>query len=225
MFLYVIRNTKTGMEYVGITVRSLSARMVNHRSACFKRLEDRPLYNAMRADGIEHFHIEAIAETDSYEELEALEKAAIAERNTLYPHGYNAVRGGRGSFGYRHTEHAKAAMSAGHRGLKTWLTGKTMSPEHRTKCSIGQRKRVETEQANGFVRKAWNKGVPWTAAHRANATRNRTAWNKGLRTGPGTGRKHSPETCAKIAALKQSKKLSPEIVARRAEQKLYQDAT
>ena len=70
-FIYKITNDINDKIYVGKTEFSIEKRFAEHCKDAFKRTEEhRPLYNAMRKYGIEHFHAELIEETNSPEERE-----------------------------------------------------------------------------------------------------------------------------------------------------------
>ncbi len=92
-FIYVIKNDINDKLYVGKTLFSLDKRFKEHvNDSKRKRCEKRPLYNAMRKYGTEHFWIEEL-EKCSAEEASAHEEAWIKKLGT-YRYGYNATRGG-----------------------------------------------------------------------------------------------------------------------------------
>ena len=72
-YIYVITNDINGKQYVGQTSGSLEKRFKQHINDMNKRSEEkRPLYNAMKKYGIEHFHI-ALIEECSYKEIDKKE--------------------------------------------------------------------------------------------------------------------------------------------------------
>ena len=90
--IYYHINTKV---YIGKTLHSLEKRFKEHCNDAFReRNEKRPLYNAMRKYGIEHFNIELIEEC-GINEVSEREILWIATYNSYY-NGYNATLGGDG---------------------------------------------------------------------------------------------------------------------------------
>ena len=92
-YIYQITNDINQKIYIGKTEFSIEKRFKEHCWDAFReRNEKRPLYNAMRKYGIEHFHIELIEETDSPEEREIY----WIEEKQSFKNGYNATIGGDG---------------------------------------------------------------------------------------------------------------------------------
>lgn len=92
-YIYQIQNDVNGKLYIGKTEFSIEKRFKEHcRDALKSRNEKRPLYEAMRKYGIEHFHILLIEETNEPEERE---KFWIEYLGT-FKNGYNATIGGDG---------------------------------------------------------------------------------------------------------------------------------
>ena len=92
-YIYQIINDINQKIYIGKTECSIEKRFKEHCWDAFReRNEKRPLYNAMRKYGIEHFHIELIEETDSPEEREIY----WIEEKQSFKNGYNATVGGDG---------------------------------------------------------------------------------------------------------------------------------
>lgn len=90
-YIYRIVNDINDKIYIGKTQFSIEKRFRQHckdsqRQQCSKR----PLYNAMKKYGIQHFSIELIEETNNPEERE---KFWIKQYNS-YKNGYNATLGG-----------------------------------------------------------------------------------------------------------------------------------
>ena len=178
MVLYLIRNRQTGREYVGTTVRTLQRRWADHISACFTKQERSPLYADMREMGLKAFEISAIDEVADYDTLMAREQAEIAGRGTLFPSGYNRVRGGRGNFGWIPSAETRANMSHGQRGRVT-------SDETKAKLSAALKGRPQVHPRRN--RAAWNKGVPHSDVTRAklSATRAGKPWSEARRRAGG----------------------------------------
>lgn len=92
-YIYKIINDINDKIYIGKTEFSIETRFKEHCCDAFREhYGKRPLYNAMRKYGIEHFHIELIEETNEAEERE---KFWIKFYNSYYD-GYNATFGGEG---------------------------------------------------------------------------------------------------------------------------------
>lgn len=92
-YIYQITNDVNGKVYIGKTEFSIEKRFQEHCKDAFKNNDkNRPLYAAMRKYGIEHFHIEAIEQTDSPEEREKF----WIEKKGSFINGYNATIGGDG---------------------------------------------------------------------------------------------------------------------------------
>lgn len=159
MILYLIRHIASGREYVGSTVRTASQRWRDHLSACFTKGVRSPLYSEMREFGRTAFELIEIERCADYEALMDRERQVILERNTLYPNGYNQVRGGRGNFGWQPSLEVRARMSKGQRGRK-------LSAEHKAKLSAAMKLRPSpnTGRKRGTC---WNKGVPHSAETKA----------------------------------------------------------
>lgn len=156
MVLYLIRNTQTGREYVGTTVRTARLRWNDHLSACFGKRIQSPLYSEMREFGREAFEMVELEQVGDYDTLMARERAVILERRTLYPQGYNVVKGGRGNYGWVPSPDVRQRMSEGQRGRK-------LTPEHKAKLSAAFKGRPcpANRVARGVC---WNKGLKHTEA-------------------------------------------------------------
>ena len=95
-YIYMIWNDINAMLYIGKTVYDIYKRFQEHCTDCFKeRNEKRPLYNAMKKYGIEHFHVRLVEECE-LEKLAEREMYWIQYYNT-YHNGYNATLGGDGA--------------------------------------------------------------------------------------------------------------------------------
>ena len=95
-YVYIIVNDINDKKYVGKTEDSVENRFAEHcRDYKKERNEKRPLYNAMRKYGKEHFHPELIEECD-LSILPEREMYWIQYYDT-YRNGYNATLGGDGA--------------------------------------------------------------------------------------------------------------------------------
>lgn len=95
-FIYKISNDINEHVYVGQTTLSIEERFQEHiKESQRYRAKNRPLYNAMKKYGSEHFYVDLIEECDEAI-LSEREKYWITYYNS-YADGYNATRGGDGS--------------------------------------------------------------------------------------------------------------------------------
>lgn len=139
MVLYVITNRRTGMEYVGTTIQSARARWREHLTHARRGTRQSPLYAAMRMDGVGSFDFAILDTAMTYEELLEKERAVILTRGTLFPRGYNLVKGGRGNFGWKMREDTRAKIAAKAIGRSAWNRGVPLSAETRQKLSAIRR--------------------------------------------------------------------------------------
>lgn len=94
-FIYKITNDINNKIYIGKTLSNIQKRFQEHKKDSEKiSLSNRPLYNAMRKYGIEHFSIEIVEEPD----INILNDREIYWINyyNSYVNGYNATIGGDG---------------------------------------------------------------------------------------------------------------------------------
>lgn len=96
-FIYVITNDINKKQYVGKTNFSIEKRFQEHKNDCQKQRpnERRPLYNAMRKYGIEHFSIKLLEKCSTVKAAER-ERYWIKKLDTYGRNGYNATCGGDG---------------------------------------------------------------------------------------------------------------------------------
>lgn len=95
--LYVIESP-SGKAYVGITLRTASARFNSHCSEA-RSGSNRLLCRALRKYGRTSFTIRTLAISDSWEYLCFIEQRAISTLRTKAPSGYNSTLGGEGASG------------------------------------------------------------------------------------------------------------------------------
>lgn len=144
------------------------------------------LWGAMRKYGEENFVVEALAALlpgGDLDDLRLLERALIAQENTMCPHGYNLSSGGEGLDGRVLSDQARANMSAAQKGRPGPNKGKTFSLEWKAKLSEGQKVRAARERAAGIKR---------VKSGRAHTDEWRALMSEKM-----TGRKMSPEAIAK----------------------------
>jgi group I intron endonuclease len=223
MYLYLMTNMVNGKQYVGITKRKLAVRMRDHYSVAFRgRLT--LIAQALRKYGKEAFTTELLSEATSWEELAAMEQAAIATYGTLMPYGYNMTLGGDGTVGWKHTEEAKQKMSRAN-------TGRVRSEEHKAAVSRAQKGRVVSLETRAKMG-AWQHGennhrygthLTEEQRQRLSAVHTGNTYTRGRKHTPEArakmstalrGRTHTTETKEKIAASKRGKPRSEETKAK-----------
>lgn len=107
--IYLFTNLQNNKKYVGQTINP-QQRYNAHKGAAFnvKNSEyNSPLHAAMRKYGFENFSYTILAESDSVDELNTLEKYYIKELNTKVPNGYNILDGGKDASTHHWTEEEK----------------------------------------------------------------------------------------------------------------------
>lgn len=93
--IYLIANDINDKVYIGKTEFSIEKRFKEHcKDSIRKKLEQRPLYAAMRKYGIEHFFIQEIEDCET--ELAPLREQYWIDYYKSYINGYNATLGGDG---------------------------------------------------------------------------------------------------------------------------------
>lgn len=138
MIVYKAQNKINEKIYIGITTKSLNARIYGHLK--------RPgwaLHNALIKYGIQSFVFSIIDVASSFGELKEKEKFWIGFYGCKAPDGYNLTAGGDGN-SHPRSEETKKRISEGHKGQTAWNKG-----------SKG-------------VCKAWNKGKKLSDSHRLN---------------------------------------------------------
>jgi group I intron endonuclease len=95
-FIYKITNNINNKVYIGKTLLSVEERFKEHCNDSQKTtINKRPLYNAMKKYGTEHFSIEVVEEVP-IENLSEKEKYWIQFYDSYGKNGYNATLGGDG---------------------------------------------------------------------------------------------------------------------------------
>ncbi|MEZ9709154.1 GIY-YIG nuclease family protein [Vibrio breoganii] len=90
--VYQITNAVNGKQYIGHTT-NIEKRKAHHFGADYNKSE-KPLYVAMRKDGIENFSFEVLERFKSQKAMLDEEERLIGSLNTLHPNGYNLTSGG-----------------------------------------------------------------------------------------------------------------------------------
>lgn len=135
MVVYKIENLLDGKIYIGKTARTLAERLKEH----LKNSGTSYIARAIQKYGIEEFDISIVAECETEEQLNELEKFYINHFNCKVPNGYNLTDGGEGTAGFivpektrkklsdlkkgfpghPHTENSRKKIGAVHRGKIT----------------------------------------------------------------------------------------------------------
>lgn len=204
--IYKITCLVSGKIYVGKTKQKLEKRIAQHKFNSKKGSIG--IGAAIRKYGLENFSVEVI-ETCPLDQLNEREVFWICELDSKAPNGYNLTDGGEGLI--NPSAETRARMSANHpdiSGEKNPNYGKKTPPEVCAKISAAN--------------KGKNKGKkrkPLTDEQRAKISANH-ADVSGAKN-PNYGKKHSPETCAKISAKakgrpspRKGKKHTPETCAK-----------
>lgn len=150
--------------YIGVTINSLLKRITQHRS-CSKNNSTLQFHNALRKHGFENFSWGILYETNSLEELFALEIYFISGYNSYGERGYNSTPGGEipepmkgdknGMFGKTHTEEIKQLLRELHKG-KSWEEqfGVEKANEIKQKLSNSHKGRKNSEETLEKMRKS-----------------------------------------------------------------------
>jgi group I intron endonuclease len=132
-YLYIITNEISGKQYVGIG-RNPQGRWSSHKWKAEHGKSSRPLYQAMRRNGIENFSFIVLAKYPTLDKLKEAEQDLIWQLGTnCKEFGYNLSEGGEGTTGYSHTEEAKVAI--GNAAKELWA-----SEDHRTRMQEARTK-------------------------------------------------------------------------------------
>jgi group I intron endonuclease len=136
-YLYKITNTINGKNYIGQTV-NLTKRWWRHRNDAAD--PKYPIHYAIKKYGAHNFEFIAIATCKTDEDANYLEILLIdqCESHISKGKGYNITKGGKGVSGYKHTDEAKAKISALLIG-NDYCVGRKASDETKDKMSIAHK--------------------------------------------------------------------------------------
>ena len=194
MYLYILTNTARSPEksYIGITSRAVNRRLLEH----FSTARNRPTHiaQALKKYGRDAFTLTILGQAESWEELCAMEQAAIVQYNTFRPHGYNLTLGGDGVFGAATNKGRTYSEAERLARQVVWdaMRGRVVSDDTRVKLSA---KALEQFASQGNPMQG-RKHSAETKAKIAAKRRGRPGWNKGKKMGP-----LSDETKAKLSAI------------------------
>lgn len=89
--VYIIKNTINNKVYIGQAINT-QKRFTSHKSRSKLDLDNSILHKAMKKYGIENFYVEILeSQIKNYNERE---KYWISKFNSIYPNGYNILKGG-----------------------------------------------------------------------------------------------------------------------------------
>jgi group I intron endonuclease len=187
--IYALHNGDGVHRYVGYSTKTAQKRLKDHYYTCtVQKAKSRDLYVWMIENGRETIQIEVLeSHTEiTLRDLLQRERECIAAAKEAGAKLLNGTSGGQGLPGLKHTDEAKAKMSARHKG-------KTISEEQRKKIS---------EFMKGHK---YNEGRgPVSAESRAKMSESR----KGEKN-HNFGKPMSPETKAKMSAARKGKSNGP----------------
>lgn len=94
--IYLVTNTLTQSQYIGLTVQTLKRRWQYHveQSKAGHIKSEKSLHASIRKYGADKFTIREIDKGTTKKDLEAKERQWIKKLNTLVPNGYNISTGG-----------------------------------------------------------------------------------------------------------------------------------
>jgi len=203
---------ESGKSYIGQTVRTMNTRIAQHKRSAMNGGSPLPVHCAWRKHGAPS--IEIIGEFETHEELHKAEIDAIANHNTLAPHGYNVCLGGETAPSKSPSVAAKiSAKAIGRKAtaetiaiLSSSSKSSWESPEYREKVSSG-------------LKSAWTDDMRKAAGERSKAR-----WEKRKAEGwvmPESQKKKlsdcivTQETRQKMSAAAKGKKKAPRTDATR----------
>ena len=185
--VYVISCKVTGKRYVGITKNGIENRFNEHLQLANKGVK-RVLYDAIRKYGKQNFTITELCIAFSWENACLIEQALIKEFNSKVPFGYNMTEGGEGTIGWVAPQEVKQLWSEQRKG-RIWT-------EEQNEARSAKVKQQWADPEFRRMRQEAMQGRKWTDEQRAK----KSASMKGM-----PGRKHTPETIAKIVASKKAR--------------------
>jgi len=154
--IYLAINSTNGKKYVGQTTLPLVTRWRLHVSAA-RNGSKLYFHSAIRKYGAQHFSLQELAQADSQQQLDTLEKFYIEQHGTRTV-GYNIAVGGQ-----HHSNHEKMSASARLRENSTkgrkWVHKKD-----------GSKARVHQHEVGDYLKQGWQLGNgphrPWTVEER-----------------------------------------------------------
>jgi len=150
--IYVLTNKINGKKYVGQTVRTFNDRLSQHLSIAKKEKPKMVVSRAIKKYGIENFDIETHDIINCC--LDDTEKVMVKTLNSKIPNGYNVIDGGKGNYGFHHTEEAKKKISMSLSGKNSYMYGKQLTEEVKQKISKARIGKHHTEKTKKKLTKS-----------------------------------------------------------------------
>lgn len=188
MTVYRITCLATNKAYIGITKKAAAIRFAEHCADAKGGKSTGALHAAITKYGTDAFVLETIAVAFSWDAACMFERTLIAEYGTMVPTGYNMTAGGEGTVGWTPPEELREVWSKQRAGRR-WTEEQ----------NAARAARVKAQWSDPEFRAARTKsmtGRHWTEEQRT---------KKSLAMKGCAGRKHTPETKAKISATKRAK--------------------
>lgn len=176
--IYIITNTVNAKQYVGIAA-DLERRWKQHRQT---NGSSPHLHKAIKKYGFDAFVFTHIADAFDEESACAIERLLIAEHNTKAPYGYNLTSGGEGMFNPSSEVREKIATANKNRSAE--------SRANMSKKLTGLKASEETKEKQR-LKKIGSKKTEETKKKMSQSLIGNTRM---------VGKKHSPETIAKMKA-------------------------
>ena len=203
MIVYKITNLLNGKVYVGQTVRTLEARIDQH-----KRRTKSAISQAIGKYGWENFKVEVLEECETQEELNEREKFWIKFFDCIAPKGYNLNEGGRGG---KVSEIAKKHMSESQQV-------RFSNPAEHEKLSKAQKKYFSKLEARQKMSEAKKNPSPEARANMSAAQKRRFSNPEARAKKSAETKKYyeeHPEAREYLSNLNKGKKQSAETIAKK----------
>lgn len=186
-YVYVIRNLKNEMVYVGQT-KNPKGRKTGHFSLA-RRGDNRYLYRAIRKHGAENFTFEVLEECTD-ETICDRERFWITYFDSFNPEkGYNLTSGGEGLRDYHPSPETLAKIRAAR-------AKQVITQEHRQRISEGLRRTSQTDVVRESRRRGQAKRPPCSEETKARRSKSLTGIVKHCSLCQGTD--HNKRTCKNV---------------------------
>ncbi|AGE52505.1 GIY-YIG catalytic domain-containing endonuclease [Paramecium bursaria Chlorella virus CvsA1] len=224
-YFYIWTHKTSGMQYVGVTTRSVEERIKEH---CKKSSGCTKLRNAIQKHGIHAFDVEYFEWCDEWD-LAYIEMILVDELETLSPKGFNLKKGGgkygslsnetkkklsgennhmygkghlisgekNGMFGKQHTEETKKKLSVAKSGEKNGMFGKHHAEESKKKLSNANSGEKNGMYGNGYLISGENN--PMFGKHHTEETKKKLSVANSGENNPMFGKHLTDETKRKIS--------------------------
>jgi len=197
--IYVVTNTITGDQYVGLTTKTLAQRWREHKTNA-RRKGSTYFYSAIRKYGEEVFEPKEVCSVFDKQMLSSIERAVIQD---LKPK-YNQTNGGEVTFGRKYDDETKERIRQGSLGKKR--TPEQLERNRQITLSRWENNPEYREKALAAIKKAGaaidrekqRKAVSIAAKNRVWSEKSRVKLSASC-----IGRVYGPEVIAKMRRTKQ----------------------